>query len=230
MKLTPEIIAEILNRAQEVDQASIADGSDQKPFGVQKMEIDLSTARPESDPMPIGMPFKSIFVSDASDTIAKVFMRPNTRDSFQSAVPLKLNDSWTREKPVSKAFLHWDAQSGKTLTLFVFVDSEFRSGSQISVSGGSVSLNDGSTVDDPVREIVAPSAATKIAPVKINRKCCTLQNITGADIWIGGPGVTNSGATAGIRIADGEKWTYRNSGELYAYSVGGGSVTRLEEY
>lgn len=220
----------ILNMADQIKKAAIFEGSTQKPFGVQSITLDLSTARLSTDPFKVGFPFKSIYVSSATDTICTISLIPQTRDSYQSAIPFKLNDSWTREEPIAEAYLYWTAQANKSITIHFFVDSEFRSGSQISVTGGGVSIVDGSTITGPTRVTLAATTATIIAPALSTRKKCTIQNKTGADLYIGGATIgAVGGATEGIKIpADGIIY-WQNTGALYGWSVAGGNIHYLEE-
>jgi hypothetical protein len=224
---TREAADEILRRITEGARAAIFQGSTQKPFGIQKEVVDLSTA--SVNPKRIGFPFRSIYVESATDVLANISLKPNSSDSFQSAIKLKQNDSWSRDLPVSEAYLSWDAQPGKTITLVYMLDSEFRSGSQISVTGGGVSIVDGSTVTGPTRVTLAATTAAAIAPALSTRKKATIENKTGADLYIGDSTVTNSGATEGIKVAAGGIIYWQNTGALYGYSVAGGNVHRLEE-
>lgn len=220
--LTPEIAKAIVDQANRVSSASIFEGSTQKPFEIQKMVIDLSSAKLRTDPLPIGFPFKSVYVSSATDVLANINMIPQTVDSFQSEVPFKLNDSWTCEKPVAKGFLYWTAQTGKTLTLHFFVDSEFRSGSQISQTGGGVSIIDGSSFTTTRVDLTA-ATATSVLATDTTRKGSSIQNNTGGDVWFGGVSVSNTGANLGERVGPGSLFVYKNTAALYAYSVAGGT-------
>lgn len=227
--MTPAAAAEILSRLLETAKASIFEGATQKPFEVQSETIDLSTAKPDSDPKRIGFPFRSIYVADASDVYATLNMRPNSRDTIQSAIPFKKNDSWSKDLPIAEAYLSWPAQPGKWITILYFVSSEFKSGSQISVTGGGVSLVDGSAVTGPTQVVLPPATATIVAPVSSTRKKASIQNKTGASIYIGGSTVTATGTTEGIEIPNGAIISWQNTGALYAYSVAGGNVARIDE-
>ena len=149
--------------------------------------------------------------------------------SIQSSLQTKLHDSWINEFPVAEAYLDWSAQAGKTMTIVFFLESEYRSGSQISVTGGGVSLVDGSTITGPTRVTLSAATAGIIAPADSLRKVATLYNDSGADIFIGDSTVTNAGATKGIPFPNGTILYWKNTGNLYGYSVAGGNVIRNEE-
>lgn len=228
--LTPESAALVMQLANQVRDAAIFQGTTVAPFGVQSITLDLTTARLQTQPYKIGFPFKSVYVSSATDTTVSVNLVPNTQDSYQSSVPFGLNDSWTVDQPVSNAFLFWSAQSGKSITIHFFVDSEFRSGKQISVTGGGVTLVDGSSISGPTRVTLSATTATIIAPALSTRKKCTIQNKTGADLYIGGSTIgAVGGATEGIKIPIDGIIYWQNTGALYGWSVAGGNIHYLEE-
>lgn len=220
----------VLSPENDLRQAQIANQIENLPFNVQTMVLDLSTAKLSTAPLRIGFPFQSIMVQDATDTSTNVQIKIGTRDEMQSAFTLKKGDSWSRKKPVPEAFIHWDAQASKSITLVFFVDSEFRSGSMISVNSGGVSISEGSTVSGPTRVTLSAATAAAILPANSDRKVATLQNKTGAALYIAGDNtVTNSGATEGIELADDQIIEWKNTAALYGYSVAGGTVSYIEE-
>lgn len=227
--LTPAEAAVILNAADQVLKARIFEASTQKPFSIQIVTLDLSTARLQTNPYKIGFPFKSVYVEAATDVLANIEMQIGMQDTIQSSVTMKLNDSLSLDIPTSEAYIWWPAQTAKTITLVFFTAAEFRSGSQISVTGGGVSIVDGSTLTHPDRVVLAAATPTIIAPALATRKCATLQNATGAEMWIGGTTVSNTGAKQGILIPANGVVEWRNTGALYGFSVAGGAVINLEE-
>lgn len=218
----------ILSKLSEIQRAKIYEGNTQRPFLVQKMTINLSTAKLETDPYRIGFPFKSVYVQTATDVYSTVNIKLLTRDTTQSSFPIKLNDVFSNEYPISEAYLDWSAQAGKSITLIFFLESEFKSGSQISVTGGGVSIVDGSSISLATVTLAATTAAA-IAPADPLRKVATIQNKTGADLYVGDSSVTNAGATEGILIPINGIIYWKNTGALYGYSVAGGKVQRAEE-
>ena len=80
----------ILNTANELKQAQIFEGSTQRPFSVQIIEnINLSTARLETDPLKIGFPFKSFYCSEATDTSVSISMiSPFRAAAYITLLPL----------------------------------------------------------------------------------------------------------------------------------------------
>lgn len=229
-KLSPEVVDQILQRADELKRARIQNDIAQRPFQVQRLVLDLTSARLETDPLIISFPFRSIFVQDATDNGVSVNFRPTTTDSIQSYFGLKKNDSWNVDTAISRGYLHWSAQSGKTITLIFFTDAEFKSGSQISVNSGGVAISEGSVADATTRVTLAATTAAAIAPANADRNVCLLENATGADLYVSGANtVTDSGATRGIKIASGDYFEWRNTAALYGYSVAGGDVHYLEQ-
>lgn len=227
--MSPEEAALIVKNATLISRASIADQIAQRPFSVQVQTLTLTTAVLETNPYEIKSSFRSLYIQDATDVLVSINVKLGSRDSVQAAFSMKKNDAISSSVPITGAFLHWSAQSGKTITLVVFTDAEFKSGSQISVTGGGVSIVDGSTITGPTRVTLAATTAAVIAPAYALRKKCTLQNKTGASLYIGDSTVTSSGATEGIEIPDKGLIYWQNTGALYGYSVAGGNVHYVEE-
>jgi hypothetical protein len=225
--MTPEMAASILSKAKSMDAAAIFQGNTQHPFGVQSVTIALDAGNDKSsgnfgNPFKISFPFKSVYLQAATDTATYVNLAPDTQDTYQSGIPMKLNDCLVLNSPVSSAFLTWPAQAGKTVTLIFFVSAEFRTGSQLSVSGGGVSINDGSAFTMTNVSLTAGTAGQVFALNGL-RKISTFQNNSGASVWVGLSTVTNSGATRGYEVPAGASFQWRNSAQLYAYSVAGGT-------
>lgn len=225
--MTQEMARAILGQVQDAARARIFEGTTQQPQQIQKIVLDLTTARLETQPYQIKFPFRSFYVQDATDTIANIFVKPTTQDSVQSFFTVKKNDSWASDYPISSAFLHWDAQSGKSITLVFFSEAEFRSGSQISVTGGGVSIVEGSTYSQAALTFVA-ATQLQIFAADTTRKVGTFQNKTGASVWVGGAAVTNT--TAYYEVLNGADFIWKNTGILYGYSVAGGSGHKTEEF
>ena len=224
---TPDDVAKLMSAMKTKDQAAIFDASTNHPFSVQGITIPLDTAQLETNPYKIGFPFKSVFVADATDLSVQVNLKIGTRDSFQTKIPLKKKDAFKLGQFTSEAYLDWTAQSGKTITIFFFTDSEFVSGSLIQQTSGGVQVSEGSAVALNSKTLSAATAAI-IAPQNANRVLAILQNQTGANVWLGDSTVTNAGATQGILIPPLATFEWRNSAALYGYSVAGGNVNFLE--
>lgn len=218
--ITPEVAQNIIDRLNEAANAKIFQGNTQRPFSVQSITLNLTTG--SVNPYKIGGAFRSVFVVSATDTSTTINLQPNSADSYQSAIPMKLNDAWSSEYPISEAYLSWSAQSGKSITILLFVDSEFRPGSQISVVGGGVSISEGSAFTTSQVSLTA-ATATLVAASNSSRKLTSFQNNTGGPVWFGGSSVSNTGANQGQRCEAGAIFYWRNSAALYAYSVAGGS-------
>lgn len=205
--------------------AEIRRASDARPFQMQKVVLDLTTARLEGNPYKISVPIRSLFVRDASDALVQVSVSVNSDDaqSIQNAVPLKINDAFDFGFQVASINLTWAAQSGKSVTLYLFTEASFRSGSQLSISAGGVSISDGTAFTNTVTTLTAATASLLFA-ADTTRKNGTWRNETGADVWVGSSAVTNSGATKGFVVKNGEVFNWKNSAALYAYSVGGSTT------
>lgn len=225
--MTREIADAILARITDTYKAGLFIGNTEKPFLVQSVTLDLTTARLETDPFKIGFGFRSFYVSAATDVAVNVNLKPGNRDSSQSAIPIKKNDSLDFEIPVSEAYIHWDAQTSKSITILFFTNASFRSGSQISVTGGGVSINEGSSFTQASVALVA-ATPTAIFAADSTRKVGVFQNKSGASVWVGGPTVTNS--LAFYEVTAGSEFIWKNTAALSGFSLAGGTVHKTEEF
>lgn len=226
--LTPELARLILEDIKQKADAQLLTTSVESPARVHLIEFDLTTEKLETSPFEVGFPWKSAYVIDGSDINAEISLKPITRDTYQKAIPLKLNSTLNFDSQIPRSFLHWEAQSGKSLTILFLVDGSFKTGQIISANGGGVSINDGASFDISKVALTA-ATATQIVGSDGLRKKVTIQNKTGASVWLGASTVTNSGATEGIELGAGDSATYRNTSALYGYSVAGGDVVIMEE-
>lgn len=218
----------LIARLREGAQASISINKQDRPQSVYRFEVDLSVERGQYDPFNINFPFRSIFVESCTDPASRVNIKPTTNDEHQNYFSLGYKDSWSTSEIIPKAFLHWPAQVGK-MTLVVFTDAEFRSGSQVSLNAGGVSISEGSSLTQPAPITLVAATPAQVLPQNLFRKVGTVVNKTGADIWVGGPTVSNTGATEGFNIKSGESINWRNTAALYAYSLAGGKIVLLEQ-
>lgn len=216
----------VYKKLKEADEAAIFAGSVNQGAEVRVVEYDLATAQLETNPKPVGFAFRSFIVFDATDTSATISMRLGTRDSYQDAFDItKTTSTFELPYPVNNAFLHWTAQTGKTMTLIYF-----RSGKMtLNRTSTAVTAGEGSAIGAPVQVTLVAATAAAILPASGSRNTAIAQNNTGADIWVGDSTVTNAGATLGIRYSNGERIIWKNTAALYAYSVAGGVVSTVEE-
>lgn len=213
----------ILDSGYQNMEAALFKDKQALPFGIQSVTLSLNTARDIGNPYKILFPHKSFYVVSATDVSTTVNYLPTTENSFQSALPIKQNDVWTSDRLISQGFLTWSAQTGKSITIVFFVESEFKSGSQISVTGGGVSLVDGSALVQS-NPTLSAATITQILTSDTSRKVSFIQNLTGASIWVGGSAVSNTGSNRGLEITNNAVFEWRATAALYAYSVAGGSL------
>lgn len=226
---TDQEVALLLQSADIIKRARIADGLSQRPASIQPIPLDLSVEKLASQPYKVNFPFTSVYVQDTTTESVEIFMRPGSDDSNQGSIKLRRGDVFTSENPIPNAYLHWAPQIGLSATLIFFVDSKFESGSQITSLSGGVNLSDGSILGGPQKITLAATTATEIIPASATNIVTTLQNKTGGDLWIGDSSVSNTGATEGIKIPNDGIIYWRNQAALFGYSVAGGSITYMRE-
>lgn len=213
----------IVGRASETNQAFVERGLSERPQTVQRLVLDLGKAVDKEKPRIFNSPFKSFFVESCSDPSAFVFVRPTTDEDIQGHFKVTQRDSWAVEYQIPKAFLHWPIQPGKTMEILFFSDSEFRSGSNISVTSGGLSISDGSNVATPVPATVGLSAAI-LLPADPNRKVSNFYNDGTDVIYVGDATVT---VANGMPVQVGESKAYRNASALYAISATASQKVRI---
>ena len=138
-----QVASAVLQDQRAQDQARIFEGNTQKPFGIQKVVLDLTTAQLETQPFRVTFPFRSLYVQEATDGNVYVYFKPETDNSYQSPVKLFLKDVLKGNYPIAGGSFFWDAQSSKSITLLFFTELDFTSGSYVQTSSGGVTLSDG---------------------------------------------------------------------------------------
>jgi len=210
------------------DLANIFNSDAQKPFGIQSVVLDLTIERLESNPYQINFPFKSIYVQSTSDSSVSTNFKPNTQDSFQSAIKLDQNFCINFQDPVSSGNLFWSAQSGKSITIIFLVSGEVRPGKIVSVTSGGLTVSEGTSFSNSIVTLAANTPGI-VAASNSTRSVSTIQNNTGGPIWFGPLTVSNTGANLGFQVGIGQNFIWKNTAVLYAVSVGGGDVLILNE-
>lgn len=214
--MNQNITQNLVERNRELGQAYIQQNAIQRPQTVQKIVLALDAAKSADLPYEINFPFRSVFVEDASDSSTRIFMRPNTREDVQSFFALGRKDSWSVDQPISKAFLHWDAQAGKSITLVLFTEAEFKSGTQISATSGGVAIVNGSSIAQSNNTTYTINATFLLLPSDLDRKVATIGNYTDQSLFLGGASVDDS-ANKGIELVPGATIEWRNTAALYAF-------------
>lgn len=236
--------ADIVSRAKLYEEGT-SPGFD---FQVVKVTLPYNTAGLESAPLKINIPWRSLYVMKASHPNLVVKMKPNTSDSFQSAIEIRDAFSMSYEYPVKGMDLFWDAQAlvGSTVEqnmyLLLSVSGKFIPGAVI-IRGGvktdlyssyiksvlTLSSATATNISDPV----AFSQTAGVALGTTERQLL-VQNQTGAALYLGNSTVDDGsgggGVNKGLIIQDGEFFKWNNKQSLYGYSVAGGGVAITIEY
>lgn len=218
----------LIERSRELSQASISVNKQDRGQSVYRIEIDLSKERDRMEPYKISFPFKTIVMEESSNPAAFVLVRPTTDEEHQSHFRLGYKDGYMVGETIPQAFLHWPAQPAK-IVLIAHTNAEFRSGSQVSLNAGGVSISEGSVLKQLAPVTLVATTPTKILDQNLFRKVATVINKTGADIWVGGPTVSNTGVAEGFPLKSGEYVSWKNTSELWGYSVPGGKIVIMEQ-
>ena len=211
--------------------AAIRYSSDANPFSMQRIVLDLTTARVEGDPFRIGFPITGLHVESATSSSTKVKMSLNapTIDQIRNYKEIKLNDVMQFDKPISGASITWAAQSGQTMTIVVFVDVKFASGSQVSVTSGGVSITEGDAWSHDAAIACNGSTATELLNANTNRKLGVIQNDSAYKLYLGSTSAVTS--TTGLLVEPGQTFETRYTGDVWGiYETGGSGSPRYSEF
>ena len=222
---------ENLRQYNQFQKDAIEEARQTGAFKVQTYLIDLSTAKTEQDPFIIGYPFKTIAFENATADSVEVSCKFNSNDQGVSAQVFKDNAVVQTNKMFSGAYLFWSAQSGQSIRVTVYVDSEYSTGSlknsgTIAVSGITTPV----VIDDPntltiTNPAISAATATKIVTGSTANRRVYIENNDTEDVYVGADNtVTNSGATKGFTIPMGMVYEDEFKGDLWLYSVGGNAA------
>jgi len=209
--------SKILSSDNFIDQAAIAQGNGDSRKLIRKVTIDLSEERTSGNAYSVGFPFQSLYVALASDSSTEINFNPFVSDinSDRDAIPLKLKDVLNFERPISKTFLTWSAQSGKEVTLVFILDGSFESGSTLTEISSSV---EGNSFSDFAEVTVTNAGFTEVLAQDLNRKVANLSFSN--DVYLGSSGAS----TNTFKVLAGAQVKISNTGTLYAKAVGADSI------
>ena len=184
--------------------------------------LALDTARPETNPWEVGSPFRSFFVADATDNAVEVSIKLNTRDSWQAAFPIAKKDASSWKHQQEKAYIHWTAQAGKSITIYFFVSGNFRPGStNVEIS----SAAEGSSYSVATAVAMTTTEAAIVASDS-TRGVLNIYNDGGATVFVGNTGLS---AANGYPLHAGAFASFKNTGALYGLTLAGTSSIRVLE-
>lgn len=195
---------------------------------VRYITLALDTAVLAGAPRELGCTMQSLVVLGTTDPTVSVNIRLSTQDTSNDSFPLKNNAQIKLPFPVSKVFLDWPAQPGKTISFLVMTIGEFSTNQLVSSLAAQVTTYTGSTVTQSA-VVLAAATATILFPLDTTRKSGTWRNESGADVWVGNISVSNTGANRGLHVLNGDLFSWTNTAALYAYSVAGSTETILVE-
>lgn len=219
-----QALSAILAEAGNLYRAKVADGmvNPQNNF-VKVGPIPLDTA--PLNPMKLPSPMKSIVLKDTTDETVRVNLVLGTDAAFavQNAYPMDHNEVLNFPDPIPLSYLTWNAQPGKTATLYVGINAEIKPGKVITVQSGTVGLSEGLAVTTLPSMSVPANTRTKIVSADSAGRVITIENKSGGPLYLGDATVViptgAAGEQAGITLPAGGTYDYRNAGELYA--IGG---------
>lgn len=210
--------------------ASVRSSGDSIPIRQQRITLDLTTAASRGNPYKIGFPFTALRVESATDNDVNVRLSLNsdTDQQIDNYTKLVKNDSMEFSSPQSNGWLTWTAQSGKTITLILYVDVAFRSGTQTSTLSGGVVITAGSGMT-PQTPVSVLTTVTTLFTASATRYKNTIQNLGSNDIYISGINTVTigSGILPGIKLSPGDTYEWINAGACYGIADGAASTVSI---
>ena len=219
-------LRQIIREENKSQNAQIFLADIENPFQVHTEVLDLGTAVSANNPKVFNFPFKCVAFIKGTDTSLEVSGVLNSNDNGFSSVPFKNNSSLYSERMFGGLYLSWAAQPGKSVTICLFLNAKFESGSFVNDGTVTVSVPSGMTLINPA----LASGSQLLLAQNLNRSKVIIQNNSGADIYIGGSAVSNAGASRGLLLTSGVDITLEVTDAIYIYSSGfvAGEVTVME--
>jgi len=219
MDILPQSYQESLRKRTD----AIGGDRDLRPRKIAKYVIDLSTARDASSPFEINEAFDAFFVEAATDnnTLCSMILTSGFSDATRNPMVLKKNSEAEFSEPTNRALITNAAQSGKTITILLFMGVKYRSGQLLSELTGGVIVTTGTGMT-PQTKVSVGVAATQIFASDSTRKKATIQNIGGNRIFISGTNTVtlDSGTLPGIILDPGDVYEWINTGACYGIADG----------
>lgn len=227
--VTKEELLQLIETKNKEIAAQIYNTAINNPFELQVFPIDLSVVRTLANPFVIPFAFKSIAFKNGTTAQSNCNVQFNSQDSGLSSLNFTSNDNLSSDFMFDSGYITNTAQPGQSIVCYVFTKSSFRSGSYINSGTVQIAPAAAFAITNPV--LVAASATSIIAQ-NTSRQKITVQNNSGASVWLGGSSVTNSGANRGLEVINGNSVEINSTARWYAYSVAGaaaGGITIVEE-
>lgn len=232
--LKPQSTDQIIQGINNNQKAEISRSKDLRSKWAFRQVIPLDSQVTAQNPYIIRQPYRGIYVESTSSSGVSVRFSTGSLDDYnaQNYVFLKQNDSFFAEYEETLATLTWDSQPGQSISIVLFLEVDFKPGTQLVNFSGGVTESTGSVVESlklgssaNVGKISIPAATfTLVVAGDGNRKQMTLY--FDGPVWLGdinvAPGVAGIFFPGGI-------YEFKNQGALYASAVSG-TVTAYGNY
>lgn len=212
---------EVVRKALSKFLSDLEQSTKVRPDTEKRIRIDLSVDRSLAFEE-AGYPLRSIQVVNQTDPTCKFELIPESMEDHKvrHAIPLGINDSWDFGRSISRWFIKNDPQPGKFIELLISVDGTFKSGKQVSVSSGGVSILEGSSYETTKFDLTALTPY-ELFPADADRKLGTWKNENG-QCFIGPSNlVSNTGTNKGEKVEIGEMIEWKNPCALWVYPLVG---------
>jgi|GEM_PF-4336790 len=215
--MTRQELQEILSSYFTLKSAQVAHARATTRDQLETFTIDLATAVTQyQKTYRIDKPFKAISFEDGTDQDAYVKVQFDSQNDGKSFKKFKQNAGLTCETMFDGCTIFFPAQAGKTISCTIYYDCTYESGAQLLSGTIAVARPSAYTITNPA---LTGGTAALVLAADSTREKVTIQNKTGASVWIGASTVTNAGATTGYELIDGAQYEIENTFAVYVYSV-----------
>ncbi len=214
------------------NDGGIALDTDMRPRKQLRVVVPLDTARNEFDPLEINNPFSAYYVETATDDNAVVRMSLTSREAqnISQYTEIRRKDAARFSLPIRSAFLTWDAQAGKSMTIIFFLGLEFIPGTINTAITGGVSISDGTTLTSSAAA-TATTTAGLIAAADPDRVKLVISNLGSARVFLGSAAVTTDlGGFPGIPLDPGLSYFWISEAACYAVAASGSVTLALNQF
>ena len=200
-----------------------------KPFIRKRIYLDEKAngvALNAAEEFPV--PFKKVYVMDASDDNATVILQLNKKSPLEDSLSLRKTGKFEDTQIYSAAWLSYTYQAGSWIDLGFFLNGSYNSGFASTYVTGTVGRKTFDSCTAAARQTLGVDTADLVAAAATTERVVEVYNDSGADIAYGSTSsiTISAGANKGLILADGETLRWDVKSALYMRSLAGGNINK----
>jgi hypothetical protein len=186
-------------------------GANIDPAYSQILYLDNTTTK-ENPNLRINYDFKSLAITDGTDNDTYIYAILGRVNGSKKPIKFKNNSTYASDFQITEITIYSPAQAGKQVTINLFKDAIYTSGSL--VNSGVVTTARPTAFTTSIATIPA-STPTIVLPLNTARKSAMIKNPLTSTVYFGDASVSASY----MDLAPGDKLVYDNSSALYFFST-----------